>query len=586
MAERQKAWGKLSIRARDKIADPIRSITARRQEILSKMPARQAGGSTKQAIARRVDQSKRLVSADSRKIAQRHVDDFAKQMGRAKADPELTRRMSLDMVDDLVVQEFEATGRTLGDHGIRHLVGDSDMAIDILKAMPGRTSAADMAMMRYTGAYHDIGYLARPSRIFLDEGHLRWSKAYVDSALKVNAEKAFGKAGFRSFSRIVATHDSVVMNWAADPLASAFRVSDNLALFHKKKLPQLFNMVPKNVKTLARLGAEEISVTQAQAIMTANIEASTLSQEIKTQLLRATAEVSKVLPKFTVGQFGGEVRGFSWAKDHLVVNLKRTQMTKIDAALNKVLDLGQTQFQKLSEVYRTSWDDWRQSADLFVRDRQGATLFEVKITGKPLRATPGRFQELPMFGGYSDFMVKNRLAYMNDRAFYTASERMSMRAYKRKGYLEVNAILRGKKVADPRGIFRNRISNIKDAMAKQAMPKDVIVYRGVGEQFTRLSVNNLKVGDVITDKGFLSTSTRSSQAWDWGVGPNVFKIQVPKGTRFIPLEPMPTAGIEAFIAGEAEFMLPSGMHLQVVEVYITRDEIMEAGCRALLRVVP
>jgi len=141
-----------------------------------------------------------------------------------------------------------------------------------------------------------------------------------------------------------------------------------------------------------------------------------------------------------------------------------------------------------------------------------------------------------------DFKMVNRLHLQKLFNFNEAKIREIQNAtsiYQGGGYQEINGYLRGKSKS-----ARAK----KDALAMQkafnasavALPSDSVVYRGVTLD------NPLEVGQVFTDKGFMSTSTKQSIGKRFtkmvssgrASKPKVFmKIIVPKGTKVLSSNP-------------------------------------------------
>jgi len=77
---------------------------------------------------------------------------------------------------------------------------------------------------------------------------------------------------------------------------------------------------------------------------------------------------------------------------------------------------------------------------------------------------------------------------------------------------------------------RRNLAGLDSVFAKApALDQDVVVYRSVyGEMFA-----NVKVGDELTDNGYISTTVQRRIAEDWATNGTVFKIRVPKGTKAV-----------------------------------------------------
>jgi hypothetical protein len=205
-------------------------------------------------------------------------------------------------------------------------------------------------MMTLAGAYHDTGYLTPTSQNFLDGGHPRWSKQYYDAHVRGSIKKALGSSFADQLGEIILTHDGTDMDWstATSSMTSAFRLADNLALFHFEKLPPLIRYVPANSKVMIDLGEGEIDLGTALDRFRANILAAKLRGPVQWQLMRAAEEVSPITPKLTVGMFGNHIDDIEWNVDHPRIVLHSGHHNQ---AVEAALGLGYKQFAKLAETY-------------------------------------------------------------------------------------------------------------------------------------------------------------------------------------------------------------------------------------------
>lgn len=100
-------------------------------------------------------------------------------------------------------------------------------------------------------------------------------------------------------------------------------------------------------------------------------------------------------------------------------------------------------------------------------------------------------------------------------------------------YSPLNESLRD---GDTRG-FENEIKNLDSAIKKFNLEDNIVVYRGIGSggsknlfgsyNITPEMINSNFVGTVIQDKAYMSTSIKSSVAYDFSSP--IIKINVPKG---------------------------------------------------------
>ena len=374
--EKREAWKSLSRQEKDAMGSPRTTVKARMDELLSELGERPNSKDIEQDITDRIDSAKELIPDEARKLARKFMGDVTQSLTEAGVSAEGIRQISMDALDHLLSQDIEAQGRTLGDHGIHHLKGDADMAKDILSVLPGNhNSPENRLMMNLAAVYHDAGYLTPPSRAFLDADHPRWSAQYFNEHVSPMLKDHFSKDYVQMLSQVIYSHDHTGINWETEPELSAFSTADNMALFHKEKMPPVVRYVPANTKVLVDLAQKQITVEEAQTRMLSNIANSSLTKQVKSRLSQAVPEVSGLLPKFTLGMVGTKYEGVSWNTNHLVVDVSRTTANE---ELGKVLDLGQKQFQKLAETYGKSPDDFIKDHHLAIDDGK-KTLLEVRL---------------------------------------------------------------------------------------------------------------------------------------------------------------------------------------------------------------
>lgn len=377
--DRKAAFGKLSDEERDRQADAPNSVTKRIDDLMrdSGVPDRPTEGSPSQNAEARVAQMLE-VGVLTEGAAERVMEQgalVADGLTALGVDAALASKMALDTIDATAAQELETMGRTLGDHGARHLEGDTRMALDALGSM-GLDTPENQVLMALAGSFHDAGYMTEPSREFLDEDHPRWSQQYYDANVRADVEKALGPEAADALSRIIATHADTTMDWEEDPLASAFRLGDNLALFHEEKLPALFDYVPGNTRELIDYARGQ-SLEDTQAAMRANIErAQGLSDEQRERLNAAVDEVNPILPKLTIGMVGARVGDIEWTGEHMTVDLIRTPANE---ALSQVLDMGQRQFDKFAKTYGVDPKEFSETGAAEFRDADGNLLLAAEI---------------------------------------------------------------------------------------------------------------------------------------------------------------------------------------------------------------
>lgn len=294
------------------------------------------------------------VHQDTAAMIQRAAVQFHATLAEARAPAPAARKLAEAWFDHMAAQEMETLSRSLGDHGARHLLQDNDFAKRILDAVPGNQerSAVTRAVIMMGAAFHDTGYLTPPSQAFMDEGHPRWSAQHFQRNVRGLVRDALGEGAARDTQHLILTHSDTNVDWEKDAVGSAFRTADNLGLFQQEKLPGMVRYVPKNRAVLEDLYHKRVTPEAARITMTKNIaDMPSLHPGIKQRLTRAVLESGPILPKLTLGMYGGRVESFGWEQNHLSVKLYAAP--KHAAVIERYADLGQAQFTKLFKTYKS-----------------------------------------------------------------------------------------------------------------------------------------------------------------------------------------------------------------------------------------
>ncbi len=305
-----KNFADLSPAEKDKLADAPASVPAR-IKALTTDEAWPKTGSTKTDIEDRVAQCRDKIAPAAERQIVKVANEFAGRVSSVLGDTPEARVLIEKLTDGLMAQEVEAATRVLGDHGIAHLQGDLKMA-EAAMAARGGMSKEDRVLLTLAAAFHDTGYLTPPSRAWQDGDHPRWSQQYFDAEIGPVVAKAFGADAAKKVSDMILTHADTDMDWDKNPLSSALRLADNIALFQREKTPPLLKYVPDNRQVLEDLAVGKIDVTAAKIALAENVEKSTLPEGVRSQLVRAVGEVTDKLPKFLGGMWSGEIHRIAW----------------------------------------------------------------------------------------------------------------------------------------------------------------------------------------------------------------------------------------------------------------------------------
>jgi len=372
---RRDAWGALPEEERDRQADAPNTIPARQAEHLKGLPEVPDTGKVDTDIDARVKQMSDRLHPQAMARLQIMAHGMADDLKAAGAGNDVTRRLAMAAVDSVAAQEIEAAGRSLGDHGTAHILGDIKMAHETLDAA-GQLTPMNKAVATVAMAFHDAGYLAPPSQHFLDEGHHRWGAQSYEEHLQKDVAEALGKPMAGKIGMIIRTHDDTTMDWQKDPTTAACRLADNLALFSKEKSPPCFRYVPKNLDVFTSWANKEITFADAKKQAAANVEAAKIPEPLKARIRDATTELSEFGAGSVVGMAGGYVKDIGWSKEgggHPVV---RVEESEVNGKLNKLGDHGQDQFAKLAKTYHVDPKQFLTDLNFSFADPSGKVVLE------------------------------------------------------------------------------------------------------------------------------------------------------------------------------------------------------------------
>lgn len=330
------------------------------------------------SIAKRLDQAKHMMQPDGQKKIQDTLNELDGALEASGVDSKLRHKLAMDATDALIVQEHESIGRQLGDHGINHIRGNIEVANAILDAHPAPDTPEQKAGIYLANIYHDTGYLTPPSQMFMDRGHERWGAQHYNAHVRPLVARALGHNQAGEVENLIRTHADPGIDWKREPVATAMRVGDNMALFHREKLAGLFRYIPENIGTLTRLRDGAIDVDGAKKEILNNIKArsSEFSKPVRQALERAASEVSAMTPKFQLGMLGGAIKSISWKNGALLVQLKKDVTM---SELHKLMDLGQRQFAKWAETYGVDPKTLTQTLDFTLKDTNGQTVLVTQV---------------------------------------------------------------------------------------------------------------------------------------------------------------------------------------------------------------
>ena len=291
-------------------------------------------------------------------------------------------------VRKLAHQELESAGRTLGDHGVRHLSANarmSDAIFDQLQKGGQQLDPADRFMAYQAWIDHDMGYtipaIARGGFSVKDNYHPQASAVLVMQQ-REKYEALLGKEKFEPYIQAVANHSGTAVDWKGDHFGSAIRLADNTHLFADKMPEVLFDSKPAvEALTKIRLAGELVPPTEeytddkgkkkkrrtgeekakfkallggVKAALSKQIEARTdLPPPSKAALLKAAQELGELTPTFLISRLAGRSPEFKFEGGDMNVIIEQSDARQ---TIGEVFgaDEEDRQFAKLLKDYGTT----------------------------------------------------------------------------------------------------------------------------------------------------------------------------------------------------------------------------------------
>lgn len=141
-----------------------------------------------------------------------------------------------------------------------------------------------------------------------------------------------------------------------------------------------------------------------------------------------------------------------------------------------------------------------------------------------------------------------------------AKELAAVVDYSDEGFTDINRYLRTG--SGPSGL-KYQVEDIGSAIAKSTTTEEQVVYRGM-TMGMRGRIKEVKTGEMVWDKGFVSTSKSEQFAKDFAGGKHAVKIILTKGSHALDLGPnVPTQFKRASDTREQEVLLPHGSKFRV-----------------------
>lgn len=171
---------------------------------------------------------------------------------------------------------------------------------------------------------------------------------------------------------------------------------------------------------------------------------------------------------------------------------------------------------------------------------------------------------------YNDSMLKESKASVFEKMSkeysaeykgkFTNEEVEAIRKYQSIWYVDMNGVLRGR-LGRPSKKLRTYIKNLQKAIEKVQIKENIVVARGTTVSAIGGDWDAVQINDIITDKGFMSTSLREKTAIDFvnrkGVRGILMYIKIPKGTNGVILD------IAVNDNWESELLLEPGTKIRI-----------------------
>jgi len=373
----------------DAISRQMSVLKARGSETLASDPALQEAmklHASEMLSHLSMQEGMRVLSLDNRVLVQSLINDVVKEAGDAGLTVEQTRLLVEDSVEKLFFQTMETTRRQLGDHGIRHILGNIRVAKKLMAELQFKQGSEynftpeHTLLMMMTHISHDMGYTAAIGASGVDGTglHPLVSDMLLDSDSQSELfREVLGEENFEQMKRFIRDHDGTEIfydpNSPMDTMASIIRLSDNMALFGNEKLPEVFATNPKALKLLGLLqtaqqeglagGKDNPVVMGLKAELKALLDQGVIEGELslaEADLLKdAVDNIFFKSGEFTLGMVGGRYGGNLFEVDFdkdgravIGINLEEsTTRELLEGSFDSQYSFETTQFLKMVNDY-------------------------------------------------------------------------------------------------------------------------------------------------------------------------------------------------------------------------------------------
>jgi len=387
--------------------------------------------------------------------------------GSIKVSAEKVDALIQDQMKNLIHQEIETHRRALGDHGIRHILGNSKNThkiMDQLELGGKKFSGAERLAASLTQLNHDVGYTAGEAATSVKgtKRHQEFSEKLFEKE-KQKYSEVLGKDLADKTQHWIKTHDAVDYNWNDNPIVSAIRLADNTSLFAEDKVPALFFRSQSATKTLGKmrlamsLGKDYKSYAKE---LENDIDKMEVSEIEKEELKNAVNELNDYGINDVLARMSGKLNGYKFDKEKGIMEVDLAESPEFDI-IQKTFNIGQNKFLSFIKDHDENDPSLRENVDerhTVLKDKSGKSIIQVNVSEsenkktdnvelenylkKTVRYDLGEVRKLldppPNFEKMKNHKIKDKLTgtelKLYDRIIMLAEKKMS--SIKDKKYLE------------------------------------------------------------------------------------------------------------------------------------------------------
>ncbi len=306
---------------------------------------------TKEIISKQITQEistlflnkeKGIFNPAKHELVQAEASRYLSLVEQAQAEGDISKEVKakdiMKMVQEnaakLAMQDRAAMENTLGDHGVRHLVGHNitvtEKIFDQLEGQGQKVKAIDRLMTHQVMIDHDLGYAMSPVRDSMNEegikgqdaGHNLLAAKFISGRAKDREDhlsNIFSEEQLATMHNGILEHDSSKIDFkigedtpeaARQNIESAIHLADNTHAF-EDKLPEILYGVPKSLETMRLLKVagevgDESLVAERKGSLIEHIQGSEdFSEDDKYSLIMAAKTLSPASYKFSAPRICG-----------------------------------------------------------------------------------------------------------------------------------------------------------------------------------------------------------------------------------------------------------------------------------------